>query len=386
MKTGRTYDAAVVGAGVFGAWSAYHLRRAGQDVILLDAYGPANSRASSGGESRIIRMGYGPDELYTRWAVRSLALWQDFFSDVGQSLFQRTGVLWLAPSGDPYTLATVETLEKVGVPFELLTPRELEGRYYPQLVLGPETRGVFEPESGVLLARRAVQSVVEEAIRLGVNYLPEAVAAPARVGRLESVTTHGGLEVSAENFVFACGPWLPKVFPELLGELIQPTRQEVFFLGIEAGDARFRPPAMPAWVDFSELVYGIPDIEGRGFKIAIDAHGPAFDPDAGERVVMAEGLAAVREHLARRVPALRDAPVLETRVCQYENTSSGDFLIDRHPDFENVWLVGGGSGHGFKHGPALGAYVADRVTHKDTDINPRFALAGKSKVRRRSVY
>lgn len=385
MKTGRTYDTAVIGAGVFGAWTAYHLQQAGQEVILLDAYGPANSRASSGGESRIIRMGYGPDELYTRWAARSLTLWQDFFSDVGQSLFQRTGVLWLAPSGDPYTLATAATLETVNVPFERLAPRELESRY-PQLALGPEMRGVFEPESGVILARRAVQAVVEEAIRRGVSYLPDSVAAPAGVGRLDSVSTHSGLNVSAGNFVFACGPWLPKIFPELLGDLIQPTRQEVFFFGVEAGDTRFAPPAMPAWVDFNELVYGVPDIDSRGFKLAIDAHGPAFDPDTGERVVTAEGLAAAREHLARRVPALRNAPVVETRVCQYENTSSGDFLIDRHTDFDNVWLVGGGSGHGFKHGPALGAYVTDRVTHTDTDINPRFTLATKSKVRRRSVY
>ncbi|MBC7933523.1 MAG: FAD-dependent oxidoreductase [Rubrivivax sp.] len=385
MKTGHTYDTAIVGAGVFGAWIAYHLRRSGQDVILLDAYGAANSRASSGGESRIIRMGYGADELYTRWAVRSLELWQDFFRDVGRPLIHRTGVLWLAPAGDPYTLATAATLEKVGVPFEHLAPRELESRY-PQLALGPEMRGVLEPESGVLLARRAVQAVVEEAVRRGVCYLPEAIAAPAGGGRLYSISTRSGLKVSARNFVFACGPWLPKIFPDLLGDLIQPTRQEVFFFGVEAGDLRFAPPAMPAWIDFNDLVYGVPDLESRGFKIAIDRHGPPFDPDAGERVVTAEGLVAVREHLARRLPALRNAPIVETRVCQYENTSNGDFLIDRHPDFDNVWLVGGGSGHGFKHGPALGAYVTDRVTHAGLDDETRFTLATKSKARQRLVY
>ena len=385
MKTGHTYDTAIVGAGVFGAWTAYLLRQSGQDVILLDAYGAANSRASSGGESRIIRMGYGADELYTRWSMRSLKLWQDFFLDVGQPLFHRTGVLWLAPTGDPYTLATVETLDKLGVPFERLAPKELESRY-PQLALDPEMRGVFEPESGVLVARRAVKAVVEELVRRGGSYLPEAVVAPAGGGRLDSVSTRSGLNVSAGTFVFACGPWLPKIFPELLGGLIQTTRQEVFFFGVEAGDVRFAPPAMPAWVDFNELVYGVPDLESRGFKIAIDAHGPPFDPDEGERVVTKDGLVAVREHLARRLPALRNAPVVETRVCQYENTSNGDFLIDRHPAFENVWLVGGGSGHGFKHGPALGAYVTDRVTNTGLDVEPRFTLTTKSKARQRLVY
>ena len=385
MNAGQPYDTAVIGAGVFGAWTAHRLRESGQAVVLLDGYGPANSRASSGGESRIIRMGYGADEVYTRWASRSLALWQDFFRKVGRPLFHRTGVLWLVQAEDHYTLATLETLAKVGVKFERLTPAELEV-CFPQFALGADAWGVFEPDSGVILARSAVQEVVREAVGRGVTYLPEAVVAPEGRGRLESIKTHSGLKLAAANFVFACGPWLPKIFPGLLGEWIRPTRQEVFFFGVEAGDRRFTPPAMPAWIDFIGLVYGVPDLEGRGFKLAIDAHGPPFDPDAGERLATAEGLVLAREHLARLLPDLRDAPVVETRVCQYENTPNGDFMIDRHPDFENVWLVGGGSGHGFKHGPALGEYVASKVTQADTNLEPRFVLSVEGKARQRLVY
>jgi monomeric sarcosine oxidase len=385
MKAAQTYDTAVVGAGVFGAWAAYRLRESGQTVALLDGYGPGNSRASSGGESRIIRMGYGADEVYTRWAARSLTLWQDFFRKVGRPLFQRTGVLWLAQAEDPYTLATLGTLTKVGVKFERLTLAELEGRF-PQFSFGTDAWGVFEPDSGVLLARSAVQEVVREAVGRGVTYLPEAVIAPVGRGRLDSVTTQSGLKLAAANFVFACGPWLPKLFPRLLGEWIRPTRQEVFFFGVAAGDRRFTTPAMPAWVDFKELVYGLPDLEGRGFKLAIDAHGPPFDPETGERLATAEGLALAREHLARLLPGLRNAPVVETRVCQYENTPNGDFLIDLHPDFKNVWLVGGGSGHGFKHGPALGGFVAGRVTQAAPDPEPRFLLSAEGKARQRLVY
>jgi len=385
MSAQQTYDTAVIGAGVFGAWTAYRLRESGQTVALLDGHGPAHSRASSGGESRIIRMGYGADEVYTRWAARSLALWQDFFREVGRPLFQRTGVLWLARGEDPYTLATVETLAEVGVKFERLTPAELEARF-PQFAFGPEAWGVFEPDSGVILARGAVREVVREAVGRGVAYLPETVVAPEGRGRLGSIKTRGGLKVAAANFVFACGPWLPKIFPRLLGEWIRPTRQEVFFFGVGAGEPSFTAPAMPAWVDFGELVYGVPDLEGRGFKLAIDAHGPPFDPDSGERVPTAEGLAKARAHLARLLPGLRDAPVVEARVCQYENTPNGDFLVDRHPDFENVWLVGGGSGHGFKHGPALGEYVAGRVARADADPEPRFLLSAEGKARRRLVY
>lgn len=385
MNAEQTYDTVVIGAGVFGAWTAYRLRESGQAVEQRDGYGPANSRASSGGESRIIRMGYGADEVYTRWAARSLALWQDFFRQAGRPLFRRTGVLWLAWADDPYTLATLQTLAKVGVKFERLTPVELEGRF-PQFALGPEVWGVFEPDSGVILARSAVREVIREAVGPGVTYLPESVVAPDGRGRLDSVRTQSGRKLAAENFVFACGPWLPKIFPRLLGQWIRPTRQEVFFFGVKAGDRRFAPPDMPAWVDFMELVYGVPDLEGRGFKFAIDAHGPPFDPDSGERQATAEGLSSAREHLARLLPGLRDAPVIETRVCQYENTPNGDFLIDRHPDFENVWLIGGGSGHGFKHGPALGEYVAGKVTQADADLEQRFVLSAEGKIRQRLVY
>ena len=387
MKTRPDHDVAVIGAGVFGAWIAYHLQRSGKTVVLLDAYGAANSRASSGGESRVIRMGYGADEIYTRWSMRSLTLWQEFFRHVEEPLFQRTGVLWMARGDNPYAVHSMQTLQKLGVRFEQLSRAELEQRY-PQIAFGSVTWGVLEPDSGALMARRAVQRVVQETLKNGADYLPEAVEPltnPAAKARLDSLTTRSGLSVRAANFIFACGPWLPKLFPDLLKDRIYPTRQEVFFFGVDRGDRRYAPPLMPVWIDFGAEIYGIPDLENRGFKMAPDRHGPPFDPDIGERVVTTEGLSEVRTFLAQRFPGLKDAPLLETRVCQYENTSSGDFLIDRHPGFDNVWLVGGGSGHGFKHGPALGEYVAARVVEGGV-VEPRFTLATKGKVQKRTVF
>jgi monomeric sarcosine oxidase len=383
MKVDKVYDVAVIGAGSFGAWTAYELRRAGKTVVLLDAYGPANSRASSGGESRIIRMGYGPDEIYSRWALRSLTLWQQFFRQVQLPLFHRTGVLWLAREGVDYDQYSLETFQKLGVPHEQLSRAELEKRY-PQIALGPVTWGLLETESGVLMARRAVQAVVEKTVENGVDYRVAVAATPSGSGKLSSLTTSGGA-VRAATFVFTCGPWLPKLFPALLGDRIFPTRQEVYFFGVPAGDTRFAPPAMPTWISLGDEFYGMPNLEGRGFKAALDRHGPPFDPDTGSRVTTAEGLAGVRELLGQRFPALKDAPVVETCVCQYENTSNGDFLIDRHPEFDNVWLVGGGSGHGFKHGPAVGEYVAARLT-KTGAVEPRFTLATKGKVQQRAVF
>jgi glycine/D-amino acid oxidase-like deaminating enzyme len=353
-------------------------------VLLIDAYGPGNSRASSGGESRMIRLGYGPDEIYSRMSQRSLVLWQDLFKKT-DNLFRKTGILWLARERDPYCEATLATLTRLKANYEKLDHDELTRRF-PQLDLRPISWGILEPDSGVLMARRAVQGVVAAAQAEGVDYVQAAITPPTvRHGKIESVQTTSGSEIAAERFVFACGPWLPKLFPELLAELFHVTRQEVFFFGVPSGDESFNQSMLPAWIDFHDLVYGLPNLDGRGFKLAIDAHGPEFDPDTGERVVTTAGLNAAREYLARRLPQLANAPVTETRVCQYENTSNGDFLIDKHPGFENLWLVGGGSGHGFKHGPAVGEYVV-KMMSAGGDAEPRFSLASKERVQERKVY
>jgi monomeric sarcosine oxidase len=388
--TKHSFDIAVVGAGVFGAWAAYQLSRAGAEVLLIDAYGPANSRASSGGESRIIRMGYGLDAIYTRMSQRSFTSWQELFHRINRpQLFQQTGVLWLARENDSYCEATLKTFQQNNVTFERLEHSELKRRY-PQLELGQISWGILEPDSGILMARQAVQAVVAEALAAGVSYLPAAIRPPKKrqangASKLESITTTSGNEIVAGKFIFACGPWLPKLFPELLAGLIHVTRQEVFFLGVPAGDDRFNSPGMPTWMDINELVYCLPNLDNRGLKIAIDKHGPEFDPDTGERIVNPESVNAVRTYLARRVPLLADAPVAESRVCQYENTSNGDFLIDRHPELENAWLVGGGSGHGFKHGPAVGEQVASLISG-NTEVELRFALATKEQVQQRKVF
>jgi monomeric sarcosine oxidase len=385
VSGGKVYDVAVVGAGVFGAWIAYRLRQAGRRVALLDAYGPGNARSTSGGQTRVIRMGYGEQEIYTRWSMRSLDLWKSVLRQADRlSLFQPAGVLWMARGEDPLTTKTVATLQRLGIRHERLGRSELERRW-PQIDFGPNTWAIHEPRSGFLAAFHAVQAVVQIAMAGGVEYLQEAVVPPADKGRLGSVATQSGKTVRAGTFVFACGPWLPKLFPDLLGERIFPTRQEVFYFGPPPGDARFRSPAMPVWVDFAEEIYGVPDFKGRGFKVAPDRHGPAFDPDTGARVVTPETLATVREFVARRFPGLKDAPLVSSEVCQYENTSNGDFLIDRHPERDNVWLVGGGSGHGFKHGPAVGEYVAARIV-EGGEVETRFSLATKEKFQKRAVY
>jgi glycine/D-amino acid oxidase-like deaminating enzyme len=303
MPAKHSFDVIVVGAGVFGAWTAYWLQQSGKRVALVDAYGAGNSRSSSGDESRIIRIGYGADEIYTRSARQSLSLWKELFARAGESLFQQTGVLWLQHEGDPYPIQSFETLTSLGIPVEKLTVAETTARY-PQLSPEGLCGAFLEPESGVLLGRRAVQTVARAAIKSGVEYFQAAAsgtgvspvvdAQDARAtSALDSLVTINGERFSAGAYVFACGPWLPKLFPDLLANRIHPTRQEVFYFGTPAG-TRFQPPELPVWIDFREEAYGLPDVEGRGVKVAIDRHGQSFDPDTGDRVASAEGLAEVR--------------------------------------------------------------------------------------------
>jgi sarcosine oxidase len=379
----ETYDVMVIGAGVFGAWTAYTLQRRGARVLLVDAYGPGNSRSSSSGESRIIRMAYGSDEVYTRWSHRSLELWRKFDQETGARIFHRTGVLWLAHEGMQLAAETLNTLALVGIPNKKLSREEIEKRY-PQIACATNEFAVYEPESGALMARRGVEKVAEEFQRLGGTYQTAEAETPTGSGNVPALASWSGETFRAHNYVFACGAWFAKIFPELLGHRIFPSRQEIYFFGVPAGDRSYSAGNFPTWLDVDSLMYGIPDIEGRGFKVASDSHGAAVDPDRIERVA-GETLPLVRDYLRRRFPGLRDAPVIESRVCQYENSSNGDFLIDRHPDFDNVWLVGGGSGHGFKHGPALGEYVA-RLLLDGGETDARFSLATKQTIQKRAVY
>lgn len=363
-------DFAVIGAGSFGAWTALELTRRGRRVALIDAHGPAGARSSSGGETRIIRMSYGKAAHYTEMSWRSLREWKNLFSLHHESLFVEAGALFTARAGNPHLAASYRNLKAFGIPVKRLTENTLR-KQFPQLRLDPGSEGLLEPESGVLLARRAVQLVAARAVELGAQYLQLHVN-PADIRK----------HLRAGAYIWACGPWLPQIFPEALGQRIWPTRQDVFFFGTRPGDTRFHHQSLPAWVDFSAEVYAVPDIENRGFKIAFDRHGPAFDPETGNRVVSPGSIQAIRRQVARYLPDLATAPILETRVCQYENTSNGDFLIDwLEPD---VMAVGGGSGHGFKHGPAVGSFAADLAQGKS--IFPGFSIATKNTRKNRQVY
>ena len=383
---GSRAHVAVIGAGVFGAWTAEHLRRAGHRVTLIDMAGAGNSRASSGGESRMTRAGYGRDAIYSKMALDSLREWKALSATAELPIFIPHGVLFFTALPDDYFTQSLAVNRALGLPIEELNQRELTRRF-PVIDFTGVELGMFEPGFGALMARRAVQTLVSKFVTTGGIQRHEFVHVAERAGPLKSVRLSGGDELAADSFVFALGPWLPKAFPALLGRRIFATRQEVFFFAPPPGDWRFHEVHMPGWADFNggDIYYGFPDIEARGVKFAHDAHGPLVDPDTQDRRPSAAALADIIAFRDRRFPLLKGAPLTEARVCQYENSSNGDFLIDFHPEMPNVLLVGGGSGHGFKHGPEVGRHAAGRLLGTVAP-EPRFSLATKAETRNREVH
>jgi len=370
----RPLRVAVVGAGAFGGWTALHLQRAGAQVTLVDSWGPGNTRASSGGETRVIRTIYGPTRKYVEMAARALTLWREWDLTTARHYYTRTGVLWLTGTDDSYVRESLSALKALALEYEEF-PIATAAKRWPQINFDGITSICLEREGGYLLARDACAAVAREVVRTGGTYRQAAVVTVEAGGRRPDVRLSDGSRLEADRYVFACGPWLGQLFPDVIATRIRSTRQEVFYFGTPAGDERFLDSRLPAWIDLNDrFIYGIPGNLHRGFKVADDARGPEFDPTSGSRMPSQDGERALRAYVNRRFPALTDAPILGAEVCQYENTPDGHFIVDRHPATPDVWIAGGGSGHGFKMGPALGELLARQISD-DASPDPFFAIA-----------
>ena len=366
----------MIGAGAFGGWTALELIRRGADVTLVDAWGAGHARASSGGDTRIIRTVYGSHRIYTAMAARALDSWRAYDQRWQAGLLHVSGGLWLfTKKDDDFARASAATLDAEGRRFEWLSPADAAVRY-PQI----DTRDVgmllYEPDAGYLFARRACEHVAARVAAEGGSIRIGAVRPPSspRGRRVSRLTFEDDTTLDADAFVFACGPWLGRLFPEVIGDLITPTRQEIYYFATPAGDGRFSDAHLPVWIELGDrLMYGVPDAGGRGFKVADDTPGPRFDPTSGSRALTASRIEPVHRFLERRFPALLNAPLLGGEVCQYEATPDSHFIVDVHPEAANVWLAGGGSGHGFKMGPVMGEIIAAAVLG-ETSPDPAFAL------------
>ena len=382
--TGSTPHIAVVGAGAFGGWTAHHLLRRGARVTLLDTWGPGNARASSGGESRVIRGLYGSDRIYVELVARSYELWREAEARFKTRLFVQKGALWMFGVDDSYARDSVPLMRANGLDIEERSVEDTRARY-PLISMDGVHSVFYEADAGYLLSRRACAHVVDDFMASGGVYR-QAEARPGNIqGRaMREIRLGDGSAVRADAYLFACGPWLGRLFPDVVGDRVVPTRQELHYFG-PPPDQAAAFGELPVWADFQDrLFYGIPGVEARGFKVADDTRGDRFDPTQGERTASREGIAAARGLLARRFPGLKDAPLVESRVCQYENSPDGHFIFDRHPEADNVWLLGGGSGHGFKLCPALGEHASLRILG-DADVEAFFSLARLDELSERST-
>lgn len=370
-------NVAVVGAGVFGLWTAYKLLRTGLRVTLLDAFGAGNVRASSTDETRMIRCAYANSSIYTSMAARSLEEWRETQIRWKKELLVQSGCLWLMGEDDKYFRLSIPYLKNLAIPYEELKPDDITKRF-PSIATDGVTRGFFEPNAGYLLARRSCEALLEAFITEGGEYKPVAVKTKImRAGELEQVLLSDGTMIKAEQFVFAAGAWLREIFPDLLEDVMRTTRQEVCYFGVSYDDKRINK--LPTWVDMTgnALMYGIPgaggDTRSSGFKVADDTRGGVFSPTSGDRLPSEEGVRTARRFMARRFPDMQNAPLVHAKICQYEDSIDGNFIIDRLPEAKNVLIVGGGSGHGFKHGPAVGELVTGIIA-QGKEIPKEFAL------------
>ena len=371
----RTTEIVVVGAGAFGGWTALYLREQGFTVTLVDQYGPGNSRATSGGESRQIRAGYGERELYTRWVLEAFDRWKAREDEWGKTLLFRTGQISLAREWTRELTGTRKVFDKLGVKYEIVKHDDL-ARRYPQMNTASVDFGMHVPSTGVLKAREGCVAVAQAFEKKGGRFLTAKVELGTRAGGvLQDVALSTRQTIAAQTFVFACGPWLPKVFPSVMKNKLITPRRVVFFYGTPPGDERFTYPNFPTWA--VDDAYGFPSIEGKGFKVVPTFERVLVDPDTQEHTLTADEIRQGRAFVTKWFPALADQPLVESKVCQREDSIDEHFIVDRHPELSNVWLVGGGSGHGYKHGIMLGEYVANRVVGKDR--SPELAATFKLK-------
>lgn len=371
----RTTDVAVIGAGVFGAWTALHLIEAGLSVTLVDMFGAGNDRSSSGGESRNIRAAYAGDAFYTRWAREAWSRWIEREAEFGVRLVYPCGSLRAGTSAELAEQARL--FAEIGAPFDLLSPDEVAHRW-PQVT--PAAEDVFyEPESGVLAASSSLRAV-ERAFSARGGVSVRGVARLAGIGSKRLLEVDGRT-LHCDTIVLACGPWLRTMLPDLLAGVIRTPRRELVFVAPPPGDDRYGWERCPNLVD--ELGWTSSDL-GNGVKIAPPMRGIDMDPDEPERLPSSLALQGAEAYVRARLPGLIGRPVISTYVSQLENTASEDFIIDRHPDLSNLFIAGGGSGHAFKFGPVLGDYIANAVLDGSTGEHAgRFGLAAHRSLRPR---
>jgi sarcosine oxidase len=398
----------IVGAGAWGGWTAYHLRMRGVKVTLIDAYGAGNSKATSGDETRGIRSSYGDratGDLWTPWARTAIARWTLFEEEWGPAFrtkfFHRTGDVIMRATEEPFIKKTLELWVANQVPHEKLTGDEARKRW-PVIKADDITVAITEPDAGVVRCRAATQAVAAIAQKMGARLIVSRARPGAIVdGRMDGVLLDDGTVVRGDAYVFCCGAWLRKLFPYLENRVRVPIGHALYF-GVPAGDHRFSFPNLPSFNFPGVTGWPALPVDSRGFRVrgALAAPAPASgansaaarpaagtpaaasttpatpappadplqqDPDTSSRWTDQNRVDGARRFLQARFPILATAPVLETHACHYESSVNQNFIVDHVPECTNAWIAGLGQAEGFKFGPVIGEYIAQRVVGIEGD-------------------
>lgn len=370
---------AVVGGGVFGLTAALELRARGHDVHLFDPGPLPHPRAASTDISKVVRMEYGPDETYMALmeeARRGWLAWNDEWTAQGVGpLYHETGVLMVCrdPMGEGgFEYESWRMLLSRGHAPERLDARTIAERF-PPWSTGLYVDGFFHAKGGYAESGRVVETLASKAASAGVKLHPDAevISLLERAGRFVGVRTRPGPSLEADEVVAAAGAWTAKLLPGLSGS-IRSTGHPVFHLR-PARLELFEPLRFPVFTaDVARTgYYGFPPNREGVVKIANHGVGMPIDPDA-PRAVAERDEESLRDFLVATFPALVDAPIVYTRLCLYADTQDEDFWIAPDPERRGLTVASGGSGHGFKFAPVLGAIIADAVERRENPWLSKF--------------
>lgn len=358
----------VVGAGIWGSSLALRLAETGWRVTLVEQHRPGHVRQASAGETRLLRCAHGDDDWYARLAWQAREGWLRLGERAGEELYQEAGMVWFAGTPDGWEHASARVLKNLDIECEVLDPSD-GGRFFPDFRGDDLSFLLWEPHAGVIRARRATQVTAGLAQAAGARLVRARAVPPSGDAAGDTAVEIDGETRHADRVVWACGAWLPELFDRLP---ITVTKQDTLHFAVPPA---WSLPETPAWMDHGASAYGHGDVDGVGMKATSDAEGPPYEPEHGARVVDAVSVERARHYLRRRFPSLERAPLVFSQVCQYALTPDAEWLLAEASP--GVWLLGGDSGHGFKHAPALAGYVA-RVLDGEQEPEPRFGLHART--------
>ncbi|MDA9123288.1 FAD-dependent oxidoreductase [Paracoccaceae bacterium] len=363
----------VVGGGIAGTMTALDLQRRGNQVTLIDRWEPGHARAASSDYNRVIRAISGKDEFYTRWARESRLRWLEMQAETGQNLMYECGALILATEGhSDWEDATAATFDKVGVPYYKFDKADIAARF-PQFRVPEIKYALYEPEAGMLMAHRCVITGIDLFKKSGGIVKRGHVTTDASEKPLLD-----GKPLEADVIVISTGAWMSEMFPKTIKPISSIIGLPVFYTSTPNGSDAFDKEKMPCWIDHGQNSFGIPSSEGSGIKAMI-AIPEKIDLDNDERLIRREALARTQSYIKHRFPLLEGEKVVDSKFNQIIMTPDTHFVVDWHPEHQNVLFAGGCSGHLFKHGPIFGEFVSG-VAMGDYGTADRFKVAGRKKL------